>query len=1296
LPGDAAAADRSRAMASAADSNLLFGMIALQVGLIDQAELVAAFQAWTRDKARPLAEHLAARDGLDVDGRAAVEAMVAFHLKKHGGDTEKSLASIPAGASTRESLARIGDGAVAASIVHLGPARKQAETVGDRTATYSVGAATSDGLRFRILRPHAQGGLGAVFIALDTELHREVALKQMLDHHADDETSRQRFLMEAEITGSLEHPGIVPVYGLGSYGDGRPYYAMRFIKGDSLKEAIDRFHGERGGASAGRRSRRGARPSPVAFRQLLRRFVDVCNAVEYAHSRGILHRDIKPSNIIVGRHGETLMVDWGLAKPLGRVEPASAAGERTLLPSSASGSAETLPGSALGTPAYMSPEQAAGEIDRLGPRSDVYSLGATLYYLLTRIPPLEGDDVGELLRRTQRGEIARPRQLDPGIDRALEAICLKAMATKPEDRYASCRALAEEIDRWMADEPVAAYREPLSRRARRWANRNRTAMTAAAVALLAGVVGLSAVLAVQTRAKADVARALASETRANAALAGANAELTRSRAAVQVRFDLAIDAIKTFHTGVSGDFLLKEEKFKDLRNRLLKSASDFYGKLGKLLEGHSDAASRQALGHANFEVAELIAKVGNVEDAIAEHRRVLAYREELSREPEAAVTAELDVARSALALGALLADSGKSGEALKAYERAETILDGLDRGEAGEVAVRGERARSQYRLGRLLDQSGRLDESSARLQRARSIQEKLTQGDSANNELRSDLARTINEIGRLHYMKGQFAEALAAFKQCKAIRQSVADANPNVTQFQTDLAVSYSNVGSLLQQLGNLALALTEYEHARVINEALVAANPAVSQFQNELAWCRSKLGYALEAIGKTTEALAAHEAARDINQKLVDANPTVSQFQSELAENLEAISGLLFRTGKPAEALTVSEAARSIRQKLADANPAVAGFQSNLASSHNAIGLYLYTAGKPAEAMESYNHALAVLRRLADANPSVTAFRLMLARTHSNCGDVLARTGKPTEAMTAFGRAREIHQRLVDRNPAVSDFRYLLANDLNQIGFLLSQTGQPSQALVAHEKARSILQELADAQPSITQYREVLAHSDNQLGMLLLNAKKPAAALAAHQRARALRQALADAEPRNPNLRRSVGMSLNNLGDVYTQTSRLDKAVEILEQSCALHEKLVRDHATTTDFQSGLAFALTGLGRAHFRAGRFAEAAEPLKRAIALRDALPYLNIEARYDLARDHALLAGLAAKTNSGPSATVANEAGRAMDALRRACAAGYRDLEQIRTDPDLEPLRGREDFQLLMLDQAIPAEAFAKGE
>ena len=226
--------------------------------------------------------------------------------------------------------------------------------------------------------------------------------------------------------------------------------------------------------------------------------------MQYAHDRGVLHRDLKPGNIMLGKYGETLVVDWGLAKARGKSgepgapfgEPgasrAEANDEPILNPASGSGSAETVAGSTLGTPAYMSPEQAEGRLDLLGPASDVYSLGAPpLYCLPTGKAPVEGKDVAEILKNVQRGQFAPPHSVQPGVSPPLEAICLKAMALKLKDRYASPRELAEDIEHWLADEPVRAWPEPWTVKARRWVGHHRTLVTASAATIMVAVVGLT-------------------------------------------------------------------------------------------------------------------------------------------------------------------------------------------------------------------------------------------------------------------------------------------------------------------------------------------------------------------------------------------------------------------------------------------------------------------------------------------------------------------------------------------------------------------------------------------------------------------------------------------------------------------------------------------------------------------------------------------------------------------------------------------------------------------------------------
>ena len=498
--------------AGQADRNLLLGILAYQNAFVSKDALLTGMQAWLFDKSVPLAQVLQNQGALNAERRTLLDALVLQHLKQHGDDPQRSLNALSSAGSVRQDLERLGDQDVHASLAHVS-AGMEADPWA--TAAQSAGASRSAGMRFRILRPHARGGLGEVFVALDQELNREVALKEIQERHADDRNSRGRFVLEAEITGGLEHPGIVPVYGLGAYADGRPFYAMRFIRGDSLQEAIERFHKkltaenaeERRGSSLRLSAHSAVEFAGLDFRQLLGRFVDVCNAIAYAHSRGVLHRDLKPANIMLGKYGETLVVDWGLAKcsslapreerdsvPSG---PSSSArdtaanlsrsetdtiDEPPLRPSS-SGSAETVAGSAIGTPAFMSPEQAEGRLDLLGPASDVYSLGATLYCLLTGRPPADGP-VDEVLKKVRTGDIAPPRRLNAAIDPALEAACLKAMSLRPQDRYATPKALADDLEKWLAGEPVSAWPEPWTVTARRWIGKHRTLVTGAAAAVL--------------------------------------------------------------------------------------------------------------------------------------------------------------------------------------------------------------------------------------------------------------------------------------------------------------------------------------------------------------------------------------------------------------------------------------------------------------------------------------------------------------------------------------------------------------------------------------------------------------------------------------------------------------------------------------------------------------------------------------------------------------------------------------------------------------------------------------------
>lgn len=287
------------------------------------------------------------------------------------------------------------------------------------------------GTKYTLLQKLGSGGMAEVYLVHDGELNRQAAMK-VIDPLQSGEEVGERMIQEAKVIAQLEHPAVVPVHDVGILHDGRVFYVMKYVQGERLD-----VHAARSGA--------------ISDRLLV--FLKICDAVGFAHSRGVIHRDLKPQNIMVGAFGEVQVMDWGLAKVLRE----AAAELITPAPVSDLASTKTGPGSILGTPGYMAPEQARGEVFRINEKSDIYSLGAILYFLLTLTAPENR---------------LRPRQINEGIARPLEAICLKAMSELQEDRYSSVGEMSRDINSYLNGFPVTAYPENIFEKLGRWLSRN--------------------------------------------------------------------------------------------------------------------------------------------------------------------------------------------------------------------------------------------------------------------------------------------------------------------------------------------------------------------------------------------------------------------------------------------------------------------------------------------------------------------------------------------------------------------------------------------------------------------------------------------------------------------------------------------------------------------------------------------------------------------------------------------------------------------------------------------------------
>jgi formylglycine-generating enzyme required for sulfatase activity/serine/threonine protein kinase len=489
-----------------AEHNLIFAGLSLQLGIIAKDKVIRAFTEWLFDKAKPLGEILVHQKAITPEQRKTLESAVEAHIQQEGGE-QKALASLNHVKDLESDLDHLADNDLNQSLDGAVTQRKllgldvlfsqshDSESSSTNKKGSFSGPESKQTDRFERQHFLDSGNLGEVFFAKDTELNRTVVTKYIRPEMSGDSLKQALFHLEGEVTGSLEHPSVVPVYGLGKDTKGRLYYAMRYVRGKKLSRVIAEYHRKEAGLKQ------------EALTGLLQNFQAVCLAIEYAHSKGVLHCDIKPDNIMIGDYGEVFVVDWGLVVVCGDVKGSSDMHEMETLdpgvippykPSelASSGLHEQQGGSRRGvggTPAYMAPEQFTAtmseDISLVTPKADIYALGSTLYHILTgKAPHLPKEGVKEspdaFYFRITTGMIPTPREKDASIPKLLEQIVLKAMQVEPCDRYASARELAEDIKRYVSDEPVHAYQESGLEKARRWVRKNRALVGAVMVMLL--------------------------------------------------------------------------------------------------------------------------------------------------------------------------------------------------------------------------------------------------------------------------------------------------------------------------------------------------------------------------------------------------------------------------------------------------------------------------------------------------------------------------------------------------------------------------------------------------------------------------------------------------------------------------------------------------------------------------------------------------------------------------------------------------------------------------------------------
>jgi serine/threonine protein kinase/Tfp pilus assembly protein PilF len=847
--------------------------------------------------------------------------------------------------------------------------------------------------KYKLQEAIGEGGMGSVWMAEQLEpVKRKVAIK-LIKEGMDSKRVLARFDAERHALALMDHPHIAKVLDAGSTDRGSPFFVMELVKGIPLTQYCDHHK--------------------LSIRDRLELFQLICSAVQHAHQKGIIHRDLKPSNILIESHdGKPVpkIIDFGLAKAINEV-------------SLTDQSAFTGFGMVMGTPLYMAPEQATFNAIDVDTRADIYALGVILYESLTSTTPIERDrfiesPMDEILRAIREEDPPTPsnrlsstdlipgdfdrRQIEPKKLRKLlkgdlDWIVMKALAKERNERYQTAMDLANDLSRYLRDEPVLAGPPSTSYRLKKFIKRNKGRVAVVSVLLLFLVLGIAGTTWGYIRAES------AFEAEQN------------QRKKVENTLRRAQDHLETMTSAITGNSLSSQKAITPEQKQFLEEVLTYYWELAE--EDGNDERSRARIAHAASRLGLIEARLGRKEQAIASFRTAQKGFAQLVADFPLTVAYRWSLGGVHNDLAILHNDLGKVIEAEKHYIQAMRIQRQLVAEEPCIIEYQKNLAMTCHNLGLLFIGSGRIREAEEAYRVSLNIREKIANefpfGHPDNRpEFQQDLASSQINLGLLYSKLGKGPEAEKLYRQGIALQQQLADKLPNDHTFRTNLGISLNNFGVLLNEFKKEQEATEQFQKAFALQEKLVAEFPSIPQFRLYLASSYNNLGSILQDQNKFPEATEHYRKAHRIREQLTQEFPKIPEYRSHWAASYNNLAVAFAKMGNREEAQEHHQKAIDIRQKLIAEFPNVPDYQFDLARSFFNFGDFVREGGNARESLSWYQRAITILEPIFKVEPKYRAAQQLLLNIHRARAKAYNDLEKYSEAIVDWERCIELTSR--------------------------------------------------------------------------------------------------------------------------------------------------------------------------------------------------------------------------------------------------------------------------------------------